>query len=112
MRCNLNCLSGAEEGGEKEWLRLLGEGGDSGELHPGKSLVYAAMELLVFLMVRHLPQINAKASDSPRHVPIKPQQLSEHSNRLLAVAVGILAELPSLCSPAGTHRHTHMLSLT
>ncbi|KAM9450231.1 HEAT repeat-containing protein 5B [Clarias gariepinus] len=79
-----------------------GEGGDSGELQPGKSLVFAAMELLVFLLVRHLPQINTKASDSPSHVPTKPQQLSEHSSRLLAVTVGILAELPSLCSPAGS----------
>lgn len=112
MRYKLNwlCFSGPEEGGEKELPLLLGEGGDSGELQPGKSLVFAAMELLVFLLVRHLPQINAKASDSPSHVPIKPQQLSEHSNRLLAVTVGILAELPSLCSPAGTH--THCLSIT
>ncbi|XP_027013804.1 HEAT repeat-containing protein 5B isoform X1 [Tachysurus fulvidraco] len=94
----LRSSESAEEGGEK---RLLGEGGDSGELQPGKSLVFAAMELLVFLLVRHLPQINTKASDSPSHVPIKPQQLSEHSNRLLAVTVGILAELPALCSPAG-----------
>ncbi|KAK3523340.1 hypothetical protein QTP86_029603 [Hemibagrus guttatus] len=98
----LRSSESAEEGGEKEWPRLLGEGGDSGELQPGKSLVFAAMELLVFLLVRHLPQISAKASDSPSHVPIKPQQLSEHSNRLLAVTVGILAELPALCSPAGS----------
>ncbi|XP_053475022.1 HEAT repeat-containing protein 5B isoform X1 [Ictalurus furcatus] len=98
----LRSSGSAEEGGEKERPRLLGEGGDSGELQPGKSLVFAAMELLVFLLVRHLPQINAKATDSPSHVPTKPQQLSEHSTRLLAVTVGILAELPSLCSPAGS----------
>ncbi|KAF5902189.1 HEAT repeat-containing protein 5B isoform X1, partial [Clarias magur] len=99
----LRSSESAEEGGEKEWPRLLGgEGGDSGELQPGKSLVFAAMELLVFLLVRHLPQINTKASDSPSHAPTKPQKLSEHSSRLLAVTVGILAELPSLCSPAGS----------
>ncbi|TSN95643.1 HEAT repeat-containing protein 5A [Bagarius yarrelli] len=98
----LRSSESAEEGGEKELSCLFGEGGDSGELQPGKSLVFAAMELLVFLLVRHLPQINTKASDSPSHVPIKPQQLSEHSNRLLAVTVGILADLPALCSPAGS----------
>ncbi|KAI5087893.1 HEAT repeat-containing protein 5B, partial [Silurus meridionalis] len=98
----LRSSESTEEVGEKDLPRLLGEGGDSGELQPGKSLVFAAMELLVFLLVRHLPRINTKVTDSPSHVPAKPQQLSEHSKSLLAVTVGILGELPSLCSPAGS----------
>uniref|UniRef100_A0A8B9KZP6 HEAT repeat-containing protein 5B n=1 Tax=Astyanax mexicanus TaxID=7994 RepID=A0A8B9KZP6_ASTMX len=91
-----------EDGGEKESASVLAEGGDTGELQPGKSLVFAAMELLVFLLVRHLPQVNTKASDSPSHLPTKPQPLPEHSNRLVAVTISILAELPALCSPAGS----------
>lgn len=84
----------------------LGEGGDTGELAPGKSLVFAAMELLVFILVRHLPQLNTRVKESPSHVPLRPQRLPEESARLVANTVYILAELPSLCSPAGEARGT------
>ncbi|XP_075933540.1 HEAT repeat-containing protein 5B isoform X1 [Anarhichas minor] len=93
---------GKEEEGEKDSLPSLGEGGDTGELVPGKSLVFAAMELLVFVLVRHLPQLNARVKESPSHVPLRPQRLPEESARLVANTVSILAELPSLCSPAGS----------
>lgn len=93
---------GKEEDGEKDSQASLGEGGDTGELIPGKSLVFAAMELLVFILVRHLPQLNTRVKESPSHVPLRPQRLPEESARLVANAVSILAELPSLCSPAGS----------
>ncbi|XP_026045754.1 HEAT repeat-containing protein 5B isoform X2 [Astatotilapia calliptera] len=93
---------GKEEDGEKDSQASLGEGGDTGELVPGKSLVFAAMELLVFILVRHLPQLNTRVKESPSHVPLRPQRLPEKSARLVANAVSILAELPSLCSPAGS----------
>ncbi|XP_032397575.1 HEAT repeat-containing protein 5B [Etheostoma spectabile] len=91
-----------EEEGEKDSQASAGEGGDTGELVPGKSLVFAAMELLVFVLVRHLPQLNARVKESPSHVPHRPQRLPEESARLVANTVSILAELPSLCSPAGS----------
>ncbi|KAM9315636.1 HEAT repeat-containing protein 5B [Gastrophryne carolinensis] len=86
---------------EKETQTVLGEGEESGGLIPGKSLVFAAMELLMFILVRHMPQLSSKVSDSPSHIIAKQQQLSEESARLVASTVTILAELPSLCSPAG-----------
>ncbi|XP_015248713.1 PREDICTED: HEAT repeat-containing protein 5B isoform X1 [Cyprinodon variegatus] len=92
---------GKEEEGEKDSPTSLGEGGDTGELLPGKSLVYAAMELLVFILVRHLPQLNSRVKESPSHAPLRPQRLPDESARLVANTVSILAELPSLCSPAG-----------
>ncbi|KAM4591121.1 HEAT repeat-containing protein 5B isoform 2-T2 [Odontesthes bonariensis] len=92
---------GKEDEGEKDFQASLGEGGDTGELIPGKSLVYAAMELLVFILVRHLPQLNSRVKESPSHARLKPQRLPEESARLVANTVSILAELPSLCSPAG-----------
>uniref|UniRef100_A0A674CE49 HEAT repeat-containing protein 5B n=1 Tax=Salmo trutta TaxID=8032 RepID=A0A674CE49_SALTR len=93
---------GKEDGGEKDGLSLQGEGGETGELLPGKSLVFAAMELLVFILVRHLPQLNTRVNESPSHLPLRPQpRLPEESTRLVAHTVSILAELPSLCSPAG-----------
>lgn len=94
------CL-GKEEEGEKDSGLTLGEGGDMGELVPGKSLVFAAMELLVFILVRHIPQLNTRMKESPSHVPLRPQRLPEESARLVANTVSILAELPTLCSPAG-----------
>ncbi|KAM7171953.1 HEAT repeat-containing protein 5B isoform 2-T2 [Macrochelys suwanniensis] len=85
---------------EKEMCLVLGEGGETGGLVPGKSLVFAAMELLMFILVRHMPHLSPKMSDSPSHVCAKPQ-LSEESARLVAATVTILSDLPSLCSPAG-----------
>ncbi|TMS04894.1 HEAT repeat-containing protein 5B [Larimichthys crocea] len=60
-----------------------------------------AMELLVFILVRHLPQLNTRVKESPSHVALRPQRLPEESARLVANTVSILAGLPSLCSPAG-----------
>lgn len=94
-------MTAVKDGGDPE--PVLGEGGDTGELLPGKSLVFAAMELLVFILVRHLPQLKEKDSDAVRQ---QAQHLSDDSSRLVAATVTALAELPSLCSPAGTQTHT------
>ncbi|XP_034040274.1 HEAT repeat-containing protein 5B [Thalassophryne amazonica] len=93
---------GKDEEQEKDSHSTLGEGGETGELIPGKSLVFAAMELLVFILVRHLPQLNMRVKESPSHMPLRPQSLPEESARLVANTVSILADLPSLCSPAGS----------
>ncbi|EDL38466.1 mCG1040528, isoform CRA_a [Mus musculus] len=89
-----------EEDMEKESCPTLGEGGDTGGLIPGKSLVFATMELLMFILVRHMPHLSTKMLDSPSHTAMK-TQLSEESARLVAATVAILSDLPSLCSPAG-----------
>ncbi|KAG5830989.1 hypothetical protein ANANG_G00299120 [Anguilla anguilla] len=39
---------------------------------------------------------------SPCHLPYRPRRLPDDSARLVAATVAILAELPSLCSPAGS----------
>lgn len=101
--------TGKEEEGQRDSQLSLGEGGETGELVPGTSLVFAAMELLVFILVRHLPQLNTRMKESPSHVLIRPQRLPEESARLVANSVSILAELPLLCSPAGK---THILKNT
>lgn len=94
-------FSDEEDIEEKENPLVLGEGGESGGLVPGKSLVFAAMELLMFILVRHMPHLSSKVSDSPSHIAAK-SHLSEESARLVAATVTILSDLPSLCSPAGT----------
>ena len=89
-----------EDDMEKESSPVLGEGGDSGGLIPGKSLVFATMELLMFILVRHMPHLSTKMSDSPSHIATK-TRLSEESVRLVTATVTILSDLPSLYSPAG-----------
>lgn len=86
---------------EKDTSTMLGEGGESGGLVPGKSLVFAAMELLMFILVRHMPHLSTKMSDSPSHISSRTQHLPEESARLVAATIGILSDLPTLCSPAG-----------
>lgn len=54
----------------------------------------------MFILVRHMPHLSSKVSDSPSHVAAK-SHLSEESARLVAATVTILSDLPSLCSPAG-----------
>lgn len=89
-----------EEDAEKESGPAIGEGGDSGGLVPGKSLVFATMELLMFILVRHMPHLSTKMSESPSHSAPR-GRLSEESARLVAASVSILSDLPALCSPAG-----------
>lgn len=97
----VNFLADEEDVKEKDSSIMLGEGGESGGLVPGKSLVFAAMELLMFILVRHMPHLSTKMSDSPSHISSR-TQLPEESARLVAATVAILSDLPTLCSPAGS----------
>ncbi|KAM3852279.1 HEAT repeat-containing protein 5A [Vipera latastei] len=90
---------GAEE---KETLPEFGEGKDTGGLVPGKSLVFATLEMCVCILVRQLPQLNLKITGSPGITAGKPQLLSEDGNKLVAAALGILSGVPAVCSPEGS----------
>ncbi|XP_051001840.1 HEAT repeat-containing protein 5A [Acomys russatus] len=87
---------------EKETLPEFGEGKDTGGLVPGKSLVFATLELCVCILVRQLPELNPKLTGGPRVTSSKPQTLPEEGSRLVAAALVILAELPAVCSPEGS----------
>ncbi|XP_041070429.1 HEAT repeat-containing protein 5A isoform X2 [Carcharodon carcharias] len=86
---------------EKETLPEFGEGNDTGGLVPGKSLVFATLELCLSILVRQLPQLNPKLVGAPISQG-KPQLLSEDGIKLVAAALGILSELTSVCSPTGS----------
>ncbi|XP_061467578.1 HEAT repeat-containing protein 5A isoform X4 [Rhineura floridana] len=90
---------GAEE---KETLPEFGEGKDTGGLIPGKSLVFATLEMCVCILVRQLPQLNPKITGSPGITTGKPQLLSENGSRLVSAALGILSDVPAVCSPEGS----------
>ncbi|NXB28393.1 HTR5A protein, partial [Eulacestoma nigropectus] len=87
---------------EKETLPEFGEGKDTGGLVPGKSLVFATLELCVCILVRQLPQLNPKLTCSPAVQPRKHLLLSEDGSRLVAVALVILSDVPAVCSPEGS----------
>uniref|UniRef100_A0A8C7A6L7 HEAT repeat-containing protein 5A n=1 Tax=Neovison vison TaxID=452646 RepID=A0A8C7A6L7_NEOVI len=87
---------------EKETLPEFGEGKDTGGLVPGKSLVFATLELCVCILVRQLPELNPKLTGSPGVRAAKPQVLSEDGSRLVSAALVILSELPAVCSPEGS----------
>uniref|UniRef100_A0A8C6C8W3 HEAT repeat-containing protein 5A n=1 Tax=Monodon monoceros TaxID=40151 RepID=A0A8C6C8W3_MONMO len=87
---------------EKEILPEFGEGKDTGGLVPGKSLVFATLELCVCILVRQLPELNPKLTGSPGVKATKPQMLSEDGSRLVSAALVILSELPAVCSPEGS----------
>ncbi|NXT75634.1 HTR5A protein, partial [Zapornia atra] len=87
---------------EKETLPEFGEGKDTGGLVPGKSLVFATLELCVCILVRQLPQLNPKLTCSPAVQSGKHLLLSEDGSRLVAAALLILSDVPAICSPEGS----------
>uniref|UniRef100_A0A673BU21 HEAT repeat-containing protein 5A n=1 Tax=Sphaeramia orbicularis TaxID=375764 RepID=A0A673BU21_9TELE len=78
---------------EKETLPEFGEGRDTGGLIPGRSLVFAALELCLCVLVRKLPQLSPGGSV---------WTLSDSDCRLVSSALCVLSELPSVCSPEGS----------
>ncbi|PNJ32660.1 HEATR5A isoform 3, partial [Pongo abelii] len=93
---------------EKETLPEFGEGKDTGGLVPGKSLVFATLELCVCILVRQLPELNPKLTGSPGVKARKPQMLSEDGSRLVSAALVILSELPAVCSPEVDETHQEL----
>ncbi|XP_018409657.1 PREDICTED: HEAT repeat-containing protein 5A [Nanorana parkeri] len=90
---------GAEE---KETLPEFGEGHDTGGLIPGHSLVLAALELCLCILIRQLPQLSPRLSGNSSGNNAAKQTLSHEASLLVSASLGILAELPSLCSPEGS----------
>lgn len=98
-------LSVDDGAAEKETLPEFGEGKDTGGLVPGKSLVFATLELCVCILVRQLPLLNPKLTCSPAVQPGKHLLLSEDGSKLVAAALVILSNVPAVCSPEGMLFH-------
>ncbi|KAM8920662.1 HEAT repeat-containing protein 5A isoform 2-T2 [Pelodytes ibericus] len=90
---------GAEE---KETLPVFGEGHDTGGLVPGQSLVLAALEMCLCVLVRQLPQLSPRLSGGSTGNAVTAQRLSHEASILISTSLAILAELPALCSPEGS----------
>ncbi|XP_034418992.1 HEAT repeat-containing protein 5A isoform X2 [Cyclopterus lumpus] len=88
---------------EKETLPEFGEGRDTGGLIPGRSLVFGALELCLCVLVRKLPQLSPKlAGTSPTGPGGSVWSLTDSDCQLVASALCVLSELPSICSPEGS----------
>uniref|UniRef100_A0AAY4A7U5 HEAT repeat-containing protein 5A n=1 Tax=Denticeps clupeoides TaxID=299321 RepID=A0AAY4A7U5_9TELE len=90
---------------EKETVPEFGEGRDTGGLVPGCSLVFAALELCLCVLLRKLPQLSprlAGGTPTPGGQGAATTTLGYTDCKLVATALAILSELPSVCSPEGS----------
>ncbi|KAL2716535.1 HEAT repeat-containing protein 5B isoform X1 [Vespula squamosa] len=90
-----------EENNETIELDLLGEGGETGELIPGKSLVFALLEVCLCLLVRQIPALNPNPGSATAILSQKGYIPTEESGKLIASALNVMESLPVLCSPQG-----------
>ncbi|XP_054653379.1 HEAT repeat-containing protein 5A isoform X2 [Dunckerocampus dactyliophorus] len=88
---------------EKETLPEFGEGRDTGGLIPGRSLVFGALEICLCVLVRKLPKLSPKLSGtSPTGPGGTLWSLNNSDYHLVASALCVLSQLPSICSPEGS----------
>lgn len=79
-----------------------GEGGDSGEIIPGQSIVFAALEVCLGVLSHRVPALNPAAQSTGFKIPQRPSHMTEDVAHLLSNVVQVLSELPNLCSVPGT----------
>ncbi|VDP21023.1 unnamed protein product [Soboliphyme baturini] len=78
------------------------EGGRSGKLEVGKSIVYASLEVILCLLTKQIPQINPLMfkNKSKAHWNCF-RMVSKDSSTLVEASLTCLLHLPRLCSPEG-----------
>ncbi|XP_058806084.1 HEAT repeat-containing protein 5B isoform X2 [Phymastichus coffea] len=81
---------------------LLGEGEQSGELVPGKSLVFAVLEVCLCLLVRQIPVLNPNPGGATAILSQRSYLPTEESGKLIATTLTVMEILPTLCSPTGS----------
>ncbi|CAH0385852.1 unnamed protein product [Bemisia tabaci] len=77
----------------------FGEGSESGELQPGKSLVFAVLEVCSCLLAKQLPALNFVPILSNSIKPAQPP--SGLFSMLMTSVLQIIEKIPRLCSPQG-----------
>lgn len=80
---------------------MIGDGGESGEIIPGKSLAFAGLEVCLCILVRHMPALNPSLPPTSQLSTKQSSTTSDSAIQLLSGTLHTMAELPSLCSPAG-----------
>ena len=102
----LNVLLTLVQAAQEQLSRLndpgAGEGGIEGELLPGTSLVFAALEVCLCLLVQFYPSIDPGNSNNSNVKNFKTAMKSAKADEeLVAAALDIMGLLPSVCSVQG-----------
>ncbi|KMQ92675.1 heat repeat-containing protein 5b [Lasius niger] len=100
-KLKLRDTTSANEENEMSEVDLLGEGKEGGELVPGKSLVFAILEVCLCLLVRQIPALNPNPGGATAILSQKGYVPSEESGKLISLSLNIMESLPTLCSPQG-----------
>lgn len=80
---------------------IAGEGGESGDIEPGKSVVFATLEVCLCVLVRQIPAMNPSAPTTGFQVPTHMLKLTDEACALIASVINVMTEIQVLCSPAG-----------
>lgn len=78
-----------------------GEGGSEGELLPGTSLVFAALEVCLCLLVQVYPNMDPSSTSSTKSVKRATVLYGKVGDELVGAALDVMGLLPSVCSPHG-----------
>ena len=81
---------------------FLGEGGEKGDIIPGKSLVFATLEVCLCALIRHIPGLNPSMPSTGFQLPVTQIWSKEDACQLVSAVLLVLADLPALCSPRGS----------
>lgn len=83
-------------------LSNVGEGGQTGVIKSGESVVYSLLEVCLCVLVRQLPELTP-VSESPvnrsNHSLHNHTKVTLESSQLISTSLEILSRLPELCSP-------------
>lgn len=95
-------------------IENLGEGGESGEITPGTSHVYAVLEVCLCVFVRQIPSMNPSVASKLSTIQFKQELaaksntsqsffsvLAEDNGMLVAGGLQCVEDLTALCSPKG-----------
>lgn len=80
---------------------LNGEGGSEGELLPGTSLVFAALEVCLCLLVQVYPNMDPSTTNSSKSIKRTMSLSGKPGEEMVAAALNVMGLLPSVCSPHG-----------
>ena len=89
-------------------LDSYGEGSDDGEITPGKSVVFASLEVCLCVLIRHYPNLSPRASNLSSVMSIQAKKTYGQSrltgdthSELMSRALNAVSALPFLCSTPG-----------